>query len=435
METQERDKSRARPVPAEKQRVYFCIDMKCFYASVECADRGLDPFTTPLVVADEARGQGAICLAVSPALKALGVKNRCRLFEVPAGLAVTVAKPRMKRYMRCAAEIYGVYLRYMAPEDIHVYSIDEAFLDVTDYLKCYHQTAEAYASFLLDEIAKKTHIPATVGIGSNLYLAKIALDITAKKNTSHIARLDEESYRETLWRHEPLTDFWQVSTGTAKRLEKRGIFTMRGIALAPETLLYQLFGVNAELLIDHAWGRESCTIADIKKYKSKSRSVSSSQILFSNYPFDKARLVVAEMARAGAETLMRQKTVTRRIALSVGYADDSRPADHGAVSLSVTTDLPSCLTKEALALFDRLADRETPIRRLSIAFPDLESSSYEGYDLFSDVEALEKERKRESALLGIKDRFGKNALLRAVDYLPGATARERNRLIGGHNGE
>lgn len=419
----------------KKSRTYFCIDMKCFFASVECAERGLDPFTSLLVVADESRGRGAICLAVSPALKALGVRNRCRLFEVPSGLSVIVAKPHMKKYIEYAADIYAIYLRWIAPEDIHVYSIDEAFLDVTDYLKCYRKTPEEFVRLLMGQIASEKRIPATAGIGSNLYLAKVALDITAKHSVSHIGILDEESYRKTLWTHEPLTDFWQVASGTVKRLNKHALFTMRDVALAPENRIYAMFGVNAELLIDHAWGRESCTMADIKNYRGKTHSISNSQILCSDYSKEKAKIVMGEMARSAAEALIRQKMVTNRIAIGIGYSGDCRPSDKGTVTIGQTTNLPSILAAHTLELFDRLAAGGYPIRRLSIAFLNLGSSCHEGYDLFTDIQAIERERRREETVLSIKDRFGKNALLRGVDYTEGATARERNRLIGGHNSE
>ena len=246
-----------------QQKTYFCIDMKCFYASVECAERGLNPFETNLVVADETRGKNALCLAISPKMKSLGVKNRCRMSEIPPSIKYMVAMPRMKTYIEYAADIYDIYLDYIDPNDIHVYSIDEAFLDVTDYLSLYGKSATEFASFLINEIARRKHIPSTAGIGTNLFLAKVALDITAKKAKSHIGYLDEELFKETLWTHQPITDFWQISSGTANRLARYGIYDMRRIATAPTELMYKVFGVNAELLIDHAFGRESCTIADI----------------------------------------------------------------------------------------------------------------------------------------------------------------------------
>lgn len=419
----------------EKTRYYFCIDMKCFFASVECAERGLDPFTTPLVVADPDRGQGAICLAVTPYLKSLGVKNRCRLYEIPKSISCIVAKPRMRQYIRYAADIYAIYLRYISPRDIHVYSIDEAFIDATDYLKCYHAEPLAFAKFLMHRIAEEMKIPSTAGVGTNLYLAKIALDITAKKSRDHIAFLDEAAYRETLWHHTPLTDFWQISHGTARRLEKKAIFDMAGIARANESMLYRLFGVNAELLIDHAWGRESCLMEDIKNYRAKSRSISSSQILFSDYTYEKARLVLCEMVRALCHELMRQHLITSRVSLSVGYSRDLRVPDSGSVTMTVTTQVYSVIVPFVTRLFEKIADQNTPIRRLAISFSGLCHEGWEGYDLFCDVEAIEKEKKLEKTVLSLADKYGKNTLLRLVDFEEGATARERAKLIGGHNGE
>lgn len=419
----------------EKHRTYYCIDMKCFFASVECAERGLDPFTTPLVVADEARGSGALCLAVSPFMKRLGVKNRCRLFEIPKSIDYLVAKPRMQKYIDYAADIYEIYLRYISPNDIHVYSIDEAFIDATDYLKCYGKEPMEFARFLVSEIAREKKIPATVGVGSNLYLAKVALDITAKKSPDHMAELNEESYRNTLWQHQPLTDFWQISHGTVKRLSRYAIFDMRAIAKAPEELLYRLFGVNAELLIDHAWGRECCTIADIKKYRSKSRSMSSSQILFSDYPFDKAALVLCEMLRSGCQEMMRRRVITSKISIYVGYSKDVIPAAKGSVRMTATTQVYSVILPYVMGLFEKIADKKAPIRRLGITFCDIVSDGWEGYDLFTDVEAVEREKTLEHTVLDIKDKYGKNAMLRLSNLQEGATARERNKLIGGHNGE
>ena len=419
----------------EKHRTYYCIDMKCFFASVECAERGLDPFTTPLVVADEARGSGALCLAVSPFMKRLGVKNRCRLFEIPKSIDYLVAKPRMQKYIDYAADIYEIYLRYISPNDIHVYSIDEAFIDATDYLKCYGKEPMEFARFLVSEIAREKKIPATVGVGSNLYLAKVALDITAKKSPDHMAELNEESYRNTLWQHQPLTDFWQISHGTVKRLSRYAIFDMRAIAKAPEELLYRLFGVNAELLIDHAWGRESCTIADIKKYRSKSRSMSSSQILFSDYAFDKAALVLCEMLRSGCQEMMRRRVITSKISIYVGYSKDVIPAAKGSVRMTATTQVYSVILPYVMGLFEKIADKKAPIRRLGITFCDVVSDGWEGYDLFTDVEAVEREKTLEHTVLDIKDKYGKNAMLRLSNLQEGATARERNKLIGGHNGE
>lgn len=418
----------------EKQRTYFCIDMKSFFASVECAERGLNPFETNLVVADESRGRGAICLAVTPKLKSLGVKNRCRLFEIPDVFSYIVAKPRMKKYIEYAADIYAVYLKYISKDDIHIYSIDEAFIDVTDYLKCYHTDALSFATKLMDEIARVKRIPATAGIGTNLYLAKIALDITAKKTPDHIGYLDEEIYRKTLWEHRPITDFWQIARGTENRLARYGIRDMKGIALADEKLLYRLFGVNAELLIDHAWGRESCTMADIKAYRGKSKSVSFSQILFEDYAFEKARLAFVEMVLKGCHEMMKRHVIAKRVSMTVGYSKNVAEPTGGAVTMRESTNVFSVVKGYMTDLFDGTTRRDVPIRRIGIDFGVVDECC-EGYDLFTDFEAVEKEKRVESAVLKIQERFGKNAVLRGMDYQEGATMRERNKLIGGHNGE
>lgn len=416
-----------------KERIYLCIDMKCFFASVECALRGLNPFETNLVVADESRGKGAICLAISPKMKSLGVRNRCRLYEIPENIEYIIAKPQMQKYIEFAADIYSCYLDYISKDDIHVYSIDESFLDVTDYLKLYNKTPVEMAKLLINEIAVRTHIPATCGIGTNLYLAKIALDITAKKSPEHIGYLDEDKYKAELWEHKPLNDFWQISSGTVKRLAKMGIFTMKAVAECPEELLYKVFGINAELLIDHAKGKESCTIADIKAYKSKSKSVSFSQILFEDYPFDKARLVIKEMVLNGCEELSRRHLSANTVFMSVGYSKDCYEPTGGSQKLSVTTNLFSKILPTFLEIYDQTTLPTIPIRRLAIGFTSLCDSDCEGYDLFTDFDAVEKEKRSTMATLDIKDKFGKNAIVRAMDLDEGATAMIRNKLIGGHN--
>ena len=297
----------------EKQRIYFCIDMKSFFASVECAELGLNPFETNLIVADDSRGKGTVCLAITPKMKSLGIKNRCRVYEIPNNVKYITAKPRMKKYIEYAADIYEIYLQYMSPEDIYVYSIDEAFLDVTDYLSMYNMRAKQFAKMLLDEIAKKKHIPATCGIGTNLYLAKIALDITAKTAKDHLGVLTEETFRESLWKHRPLTDFWGIGVGIANRLARMGIFDMEGITKTQPEKLYKAFGVNAELIIDHAWGKETCLMSDIKSYKQKSKSISNSQVLFKDYPFSQAKLVLSEMTLKACHDLMRQHLIATSV--------------------------------------------------------------------------------------------------------------------------
>lgn len=418
-----------------EKRAYFCIDMKCFYASVECAERGLNPFETCLVVADEGRGKNALCLAISPKMKALGVKNRCRISEIPRSIRYIVAKPRMQLYIDYAAEIYDIYLDYISPDDIHVYSIDEAFLDVTPYLKNYKTDPMRFADFLIREIARRRRIPSTAGIGTNLYLAKIALDITAKKAKNHIGYLDEQSYCQTLWDHRPITDFWQIASGTAARLARYGIRDMGGVALAPEELMYRTFGINAELLIDHAWGREPCTIADIKAYRPKSRSVSMSQILFEDYTYEKALLVLIEMALGGCQELMRRHAVASTVSIGVVYSRSVISPTGGSERMSVVTNVFSIIRETVERLYRKTTDKEHPIRRLAISFSGVRDEGSEFYDLFTDVEAVERERGLERTVLNIKDRFGKNAILRGFDLEDGATAAIRNKLIGGHNGE
>ena len=418
----------------EKQRTYFCIDMKSFYASVECAERGLNPFETNLVVADPARGKGAICLAISPRMKTLGVKNRCRLFDIPTDMDYIIAKPRMKKYIEVAADIYEIYLDYISKDDIHVYSIDESFIDATDYLNMYKMSAKEFANMLMDLIAKKTGVPSTAGIGTNMYLAKIALDITAKHAPDHIGYLDEELYKKTLWDHVPITDFWQVARGTANRLKKFGINTMREVASADTNLLYDTFGINAELLIDHAWGREPCTIADIKAYKSRTKSVSTSQILFEDYDYDKAMLVMTEMALNMCEEMMKRHVCATNVGISVGYSKDVRPVTGGQTRMSETTNVFSIVKEYVKRLFEQTTYKDTPIRRLGISFNVVGEGS-EGYNLFTDYDKVEKEKKGQQAILDIKSKFGKNAIIRGMDLSEGATAQIRNKLVGGHNGE
>lgn len=417
----------------DKARTYACIDMKSFFASVECAERGLNPLTTNLVVADEARGTGTICLAVSPAMKALGVKNRCRYFQIPSNIDFITAKPRMQKYIDYAAEIYGIYLNYIDKDDIHVYSIDECFIDFTDYLVMYKKTAKEFAKQLIDEIGRKLSIPATAGIGTNLYLAKIALDITAKKVRDHIGYLDEELYRSTLWNHKPLTDFWGIAAGISKRLEKFGIFDMEHIAKCPEALLYKEFGVNAELIIDHAWGRESCLMRDIKNYRSKNHSVSTNQVLFYDYTYDEARIVVEEMARSSCLELMRRKVITDNVNLYVGYSKNVKDSVHAHKRLGVTTNLPQKIVPAMLELYDKRVDRTTPIRRIGVGFDNVVDDRLEGYDLFTDIGQVEKEKRVSTAILELQQKFGKNAVVMASDLQKGATLIERNKLIGGHN--
>ena len=417
----------------EKQRVYFVIDMKSFFASVECAERGLDALTTRLVVADKERTDGTICLAVSPAMKELGVKNRCRLYEIPKNIDFIVAKPRMKKYIEYAAEIYGIYLKYIDKNDIHVYSIDESIIDVTDYLKIYNLKAKQFATKLMSEIYDKLHIPSTAGIGSNMYLAKIALDITAKHSPDRIGWLTEEKFQRDLWHHKPLTDFWQISHGIASRLEKYEIYDMAGIANAKEEILYKEFGINAELLIDHAWGKESCLMSDIKNYKTKSKSMSTSQILPSNYNFENAKVVMREMVQNGCYELAREKYVTELVYLYIGYGDNKSSGTKGMRRMNAVTNLFSFIGEYFDEIFEEIVDKKRPIRRIGYDFVNLLPEEYERYDMFADMEKIKKEKKLVKSVLNLQDKYGKNSILKGFDLFEKSTQIERNKMIGGHN--
>ena len=304
------------------EKYYLCIDLKSFFASVECAERGLDPFTTNLVVADEKRGRGAICLAASPGIRARGVKNRGRIFEIPKDIDYIIAKPRMNLYIEYSANIYEIYLKFISKDDIHIYSIDECFFDITNYLELYNKTPKEMAQMLIDAVYEETGICATAGVGTNLFLAKVALDVTAKHVDDHIGCLDEEEFKRTLWHHRPMTDIWNFGRGIAKRLEKYGVYDLYDIAHFDEKILYKEFGVNAEFIIDHAKGVEPCTIAEIKNFKAKSNSLSNSQILFNDYNFDDALLAVKEMVDLMALELVDKNLVTDSISLTVGYSKE-----------------------------------------------------------------------------------------------------------------
>lgn len=504
-----------------QKKTYIAIDLKSFYASVECVERGKDPMTTCLVVADPSRTEKTICLAVSPALKAYGISGRARLFEVvqrvrevnaarrrqASGHELTgsssdanvlkyssnmaldyiTAPPQMAHYMEVSTQIYQVYLKYFAPEDMHVYSIDEVMIDATQYLALYQMTARELAMKVILDILVTTGITATAGIGTNLYLCKVAMDIGAKHtkadvNGVRIAELNERSYREMLWNHRPLTDFWRVGRGYARKLEEVGIYTMGDIARCSmggpddyynEDLLYRLFGVNAELLIDHAWGWEPCTIQDIKSYKPQTNSLCSGQVLRGPSSWDQARLVVKEMADQLALDLVEKGLVTDQIVLTVGYDRENltdplrrgayggeitsdrygRPVPkhaHGTRNLDQPTSSARKLREAAAALFDRIADPGLLVRRLYVtagrAVPEeniKKEEVYEQLDLFTDYmaleqqrkkenEALEREKKMQQAMVDIRKKFGKNAILKGMNLEEGATARERNRQIGGH---
>ena len=396
----------------KKERTYICIDLKSFYASVECADMGLDPLTTRLVVADPERSEKTICLAISPAMKALGIHNRCRVFEIPKGIDYIMAQPRMQRYIDVSANIYGIYLKYIAKEDIHVYSIDECFMDVTDYLHMYHMTAKELAMRIMQEVYEKTMITATCGIGTNLYLAKVALDITAKHVEDYVGFLDEETYRNTLWNHKPLTDFWRVGRGIASRLATCGIYDMQGIAEADEDLMYQLFGIDAELLIDHAWGRETTTMPDIKNFKSKHNCLSSGQVLCHGYSFTDGKLIAKEMADLLCLELVAKNLVTESVSLYIGYENGyNKPHANGSIGLPTATCSAKLIMNYVEKLYDRIVDPFTPVRRLNLSFNNVVAGEYQQYDLFTDPAELEREKKMQLAMLDIKKKFGKNAIL------------------------
>lgn len=415
-----------------QDRIYLCIDLKSFYASVECVERNLNPMTTNLVVADPERDRGTICLAVSPSLKALGVRNRCRVFEIPHGIEYIMAVPRMKLYIRYSADIYSIYLKYISKDDIHVYSIDEAFLDVTEYLPMYSMTAVELGSMIMSDIYNTLGITATCGIGTNLYLAKVALDIAAKHKNNHIAFLNEFIYRKTLWNHRPITDFWRIGQGIAKRLYGMGISTMEEIAHADERLLYKAFGVDAEYLIDHAWGREPTTIADIKNYHARSNSLSSGQVLFRDYNFDEGLLIVKEMADLLCLDLVEKGLVTNSIYLYIGYSKNSIKSSKGSSRMTVTTNSSVIITEHFVELYKKITDHNAPIRKINITFNDVIDEAYEQYDLFTNPAELEKNRRIQHAVIDIKKKFGKNAVLKGMNLQQGATTPERNNQIGGH---
>lgn len=506
---------------AEKNRTYIAIDLKSFYASVECVERDLDPMTTNLVVADASRTEKTICLAVSPSLKEYGIPGRARLYEVvqkvreanarrllntpnrkftgsscnaielkknpELAIDYITAVPRMAFYLEYSTRIYEIYLKYIAPEDIHVYSIDEVFMDVTDYLDTYQMTARELTKKIILDIRENTGITATAGIGTNLYLCKVALDIMAKKipedmDGVRIAQLDEMTYRQKLWTHRPLTDFWRIGRGYARKLEEHGLYTMGDIARCSvgkagdyynEDLLYKLFGVNAELLIDHAWGWEPCTLEYIKAYKPGTNSISSGQVLHSPYDFDKAKLVAREMTEQLVLDLVDKGLVTGQMVLTIGYdvenlIDPERAKNykgevtidhygrripkhaHGTANLDRQTSSTRLITDAVMDLYDRIVDKKLLIRRITVGANHVvdensvkNKEAYEQLDLFTDYSELEKKRQQEEkllekeknmqkAILNIQKRYGKNAILKGMDLLEGATAKQRNEQIGGH---
>lgn len=482
-------------------RTYIAIDLKSFYASVECVDWGLNPLTANLVVADLSRTEKTICLAVSPSLKSFGIAGRARLFEVvqkvrqvnedrrraapghsfkgksfdyPSLLAdhsleldYLVAPPRMVRYMEVSGRIYSIYLKYVSAEDIHVYSVDEVFIDVTNYLASYACSAYELVMRIIKDVLATTGITATAGIGSNLYLAKVAMDIDAKHQEAdrdgvRVAQLDEISYRERLWNHQPLTDFWRIGRGISAKLRSAGINTMGELARASlseswENYFYKVFGINAELLIDHAWGWEPCTMADIKRYRPSSSSLSHGQVLSTPYSYDKAKLIVKEMVDLLVLELVEKKLLTDQIVLTICYDSDNlrngktmykgpvvadhygrpipKPA-HSSISLAHYSSSTEQITQAAMDLFTQIADSSLTVRRIYVVANRLASESsleVAQLGLFDDELALEKERKRQEAILSIRKKFGKNAILKGMNFEDGATAKDRNRQIGGHH--
>lgn len=435
---------------------YLCIDLKSFYASVECADRGFDPFTTNLVVADPDRGDKTICLAVSPAMKKLGVPSRCRVFEIPAGIDYIKAKPRMRRYMEASAQIYRIYLGRVSADDVHVYSIDECFIDATGYLALYRTDARSFAKSLMDDVFRQTHIHATAGVGTNLFLAKVALDVLAKHSPDGIGVLDEASFQRDMWFHRPLTDIWNIGPGIARRLGKYGVRDLAGIAAMREETLYREFGKNAEYLIDHAWGLEPCTIGEIHSYAPSAHSLSNSQVLERDYARDEAHILMREMVDGSVLELTELGLVCESIALSVGYARPKGawsgvevidcghgkiPADGRRLGLhsSGTKKLDRRTNSERYlmgcfdALFGEVVNPTLPIRRISIGVGGLLPEKYATATLFDDIAEQKRERAQQNAVVAIRRKFGKNALLRATSLQKGARARERNTQIGGHH--
>ena len=421
------------------KRTYLCIDLKSFYASVECVERGLDPMTTNLVVADPQRSDKTICLAITPSMKALGIKNRCRVFEIPKNVEYIMAPPRMQKYIDYAAEIYAIYLRYISKEDIHVYSIDEVFLDITYYLSTYHVNAKEMALMLMGEVLREVGVRATCGIGTNLYLTKIALDITAKQSPDFIGILDEESYCKTLWDHKPLTDFWRVGKGTATTLERYGISTMRQITQTDEDFLYKLFGIDAELLIDHAWGREPVTITDIKAFKPKTNCLTSGQVLMRDYSFDEGRLIIREMMDLLCLDLVDKGLVTGSVTIQVGYSNalNAEPAK-GTAKLDRATSADSVILPAVTALYERIVDYSKPVRRVNITCNNVIKDSESGavqlslFDSEEDAAFTKRNHTVQKVVLDIKKKYGKNAILKGMNFEDAATTRERNQQIGGH---
>lgn len=431
-ETKERNE-----IQGEWERSYLCIDLKSFYASCECVERKLDPLTTDLVVADPERSEKTICLAVSPSLKAKGIRNRCRVFEIPNSIDYIMAPPRMALYIEYSAKIYEILLHFVSKDDVHVYSIDESFIDVTNYLSYYHCTARELGERIRNRILEETGIPATCGIGPNLFLAKIALDITAKHSSDFFGCLDQYSFQLDLWDHKPITDFWRIGRGTARRLKSLGIETMGQIALYPHPeRLFQMMGIDAEILIDHAWGEESVTISDIKSYHKHSRSLTNGQVLSCGYSRDDARIILTEMIDSICLEMFKKDLVSSSISIAFHYEKDEFgfvDSDGGTIRLPDPSNSRNEILPKAIDLFLQIADDSQAIRRMMVVCNNVIKSSQMQLPLFSrDEAARQRERARQNAILKVKEKYGKNSLLRGTNLLPKATQRERNQQIGGH---
>lgn len=414
-------------------KIYLCIDLKSFYASVECVERGLDPFKINLVVADPTRGGGAITLAATPAIKQLGVPSRGRIYEIPKDIEYITATPRMTLYMKYSAKIYSIFLKFISSEDIHVYSIDESFLDITSYLSLYKMNAKQLAKTIIDEIYNITGITATVGIGTNLFLAKVALDITAKHAKDFMGYLDEDLFKQLIWHHTPITDVWMVGPGTANRLAALGIKDLYGVAHYDEKILYKIFGVNAEYLIDHSWGKEPTEISDIKAYKPSSNSISNSQILFEDYNYKDAYLIMKEMVETNVLQLTEKHLVSNHISLFIGYSKNIIKPTRGSRKITNTTNSYHILLEEFKLLYKKVVNPNYPIRQIAISFGNVIDEIYEQYDLFADYDDIEKEKRVQKALVDIRSKYGKNAVLKGMNFYDKATQRKRNGLVGGHN--
>ncbi len=417
---------------------YIAIDLKSFYASVECADRGLDPFTADLVVADPTRGEGSICLAVSPALKAKGCPARPRVRDIPHHLSYLMIRPRMRRYMEVSAQVVSIYLRWFAPEDIHVYSIDECFIDVAPYMRLYRKTARELAWILMACVLRETGVSATAGIGTNLFLSKLALDLFAKHETDQTSILDERSFQRRVWHYRPITDIWGIASGTARRLMRWGVQDLWGITCIPRAELRSEFGVKADTLLDHAWGRESCTLHDIKSYTTRNRSISTSQVLTRDYRAEEARIVLEEMCNSAVLDLIERDCACQGVSLWCGYAWQDAHALSWSASASHKLPFPTnsrkLLWEETSYLWDTMVDAKRPIRRLSIALSGLTDARQSQATLFGSGAHQVQEHKIAHAELAVRERFGKTAVFRGIDLRPAATGRARAHQVGGHRG-